>query len=60
VENGKWNCVSCRYERLQVLEEKLRDAQIRIEELQQKNEALEEQLLLVGNRKMLISGTQRR
>jgi hypothetical protein len=36
-ESGKWNCDRCRSERLQVLEEKLRDAQIQIEELRKKN-----------------------
>jgi hypothetical protein len=38
-ENRKWNCDT---ERLRVLEEKLRDAQIQIEELQRKNKALED------------------
>jgi hypothetical protein len=33
VESGKWNCDRCRSERLRVLEEKLRDAQIQTEEL---------------------------
>jgi hypothetical protein len=47
-ESGKWNSESCRYERLRVLEEKLKDAQIQIEELKRKNEALEDQLLLAG------------
>jgi hypothetical protein len=45
-ESGKWNCDSCRSERLRVLEEKLRDAQIQIEELKSRNKALQEQLLL--------------
>ena len=36
-ESGKWNCDRCRSERLRVLEEKLRDAQIQIEELRKKN-----------------------
>jgi hypothetical protein len=44
VENGT---VSCRLERLRDLEGKLRDAQIQIEELKRKNEALEEQLILM-------------
>jgi hypothetical protein len=35
---------------------KLRDAQIQIEELQRRNEVLEEQLLLVGNRKVADKG----
>jgi predicted RNase H-like nuclease (RuvC/YqgF family) len=50
-ESGKWFCVSCRFERLRVLEDKLRDAEVQIEELKRKNEALEEQLLLMGNGK---------
>jgi hypothetical protein len=50
-ESGKLNCASCRYDRLRVLEKRLRDAQIKIEELQLKKKALKEQLLLVGNRK---------
>jgi methionyl-tRNA synthetase len=29
-ETGKWNCDRCRFERLRVLEEKLRDDQIKI------------------------------
>jgi hypothetical protein len=45
-ESGKWNCDRCRTERLRVLEEKLRDAQIQIEELNRRNKALEEQILL--------------
>jgi hypothetical protein len=50
-ESGKWNCDRCRSERFRVLEEKLRDAQIQIEELQRKNKVLEEQLLLTENGK---------
>ena len=45
-ESGKWNCDRCRPERLRVLEEKLRDAQIQIEEIKRRNKTLEEQLLL--------------
>ena len=54
--SGKWNCDRCRSERLQVLEEKLRDAQIQIEELKQRNKALEEQLLLTQNGKDVGKG----
>jgi hypothetical protein len=36
-ESGKWNCDGCRSERLRVLEEKLRDSQIQIEELKRRN-----------------------
>jgi hypothetical protein len=32
-DSGKWTCNTCRLERLQVLEEKLRVAQVQIEEL---------------------------
>ena len=42
VESGKLNCDRCRSERLQVLEEKLRDAQTQIEELKWRNKMLEE------------------
>jgi len=45
VESGKWDCERCRSERLQVLEDKLRDAQIQTEELKRRNKALEEQIL---------------
>ena len=55
-ESGKWNCDRCRSERLPVLEEKLRDAQVQIEELQWRNKALEEQLLLVENGKNVGNG----
>ena len=44
-ESGKWNCDRCRSERLRVLEEKLRDAEIQIEELKRRNKALKEQIL---------------
>jgi hypothetical protein len=50
-ESGKWYCVSCGFERLRVLEDKVRDAQVQIEEQKRKNEALEGQLLLMGNGK---------
>jgi len=55
-ESGKWNCDRCRSERLQVLEEKLRDAQIQIEELKWRNKALEEQILLTENGKDVGKG----
>jgi hypothetical protein len=50
-ESGKWNCDGCRSERFRALEEKLRVAQIQIEELTRRNKALEEQLLLTENGK---------
>jgi cell division protein FtsB len=50
-ESGKWNCDSCRAERLRVLEEELRNAQTQIEELTRKNEALVEQLRLMASGK---------
>jgi hypothetical protein len=50
-ESGKWNCDRCRSVRLRVLEDKLRDAQIQIEELKRRKKALEEQLLLTENGK---------
>ena len=50
-ESGKWNCDRCRSERLRVLEEKLRDAQLQIDELKRRNKALEEQLRVCENGK---------
>jgi hypothetical protein len=50
-ESGKWNCDRCRSERLQVLEDKLRDAQTQIDELKRRNKTLEEQLFLKENGK---------
>jgi hypothetical protein len=55
-ESGKWNCDRCRCKRLRVLEEKLRDTQIQIEELKWRNKALEEQLQLVENGKNVGNG----
>ena len=55
-ESGKWNCDRCRSERLGVLEEKLRDAQIQIEELKRRNKALKEQLLLTESGKAVGKG----
>jgi hypothetical protein len=56
VESGKWNCDRCRSERLRVLEEKLRDAQIQIEELKWRNKVLEEQILLTEKGKEVGKG----
>jgi len=53
-KSEKWNCDRCRSERLWVLEEKLRDAQI--QELKRRNKALEEQLLLAENGKNVGNG----
>ena len=50
-DSGKWTCDRCRSERLRVLEEKLRVAQVEIEELTRRNKALEEQLRLAENGK---------
>jgi len=55
-ESGKWNCDRCRSERLRVLEEKLRDAQIQIKELRRRNKALEQWLLLMENGKDIAYG----
>jgi hypothetical protein len=55
-ESEKWNCDRCRSERLRVLEEKLREAQIQIEELQRRNKALEVQLLGTENRNNVGKG----
>ena len=56
-ESEKWNCDRCRCE-TPVLEEKLRDVQIQIEELKRKNKALEEQLLLTENGKDVRKGAR--
>jgi hypothetical protein len=55
-ESGKWNCDRCRSERLRVLEEKLRDAQIQIGDLKRRNKALKEQILLTENGKGVGKG----
>jgi len=55
-ESGKWNCDRCRSESFRVLEEKLRDAQIQIEELKRRNKELEEQILLTENGKDVGKG----
>ena len=55
-ESGKWNCDRCRSERLRVLDEKLRDAQIQIDELKRRNNALVEQLQLAENEKNVGNG----
>jgi hypothetical protein len=54
--SGKWNCDRCRSARLRVLEEKLRNAQIQIEELKWRNKALEEQILLTEKGKDVWKG----
>ena len=48
-EIGKWNCDRCRSQRLRVLEEKLREAQIQMEELIRRNNDLEERILRAEN-----------
>jgi len=53
-ESGKWNCDGCRSERLRVLKEKLRDAQIQIEELMRRNKDLEERILRQKMMGMLV------
>ena len=40
VESGKWNCDRCRYESLQLPEEKLQNIVFQIDELKRKNRAL--------------------
>jgi hypothetical protein len=44
VDNGKWNCERCKWERFCLLEEKLQNALKQIEELKLMNKLLEEQL----------------
>ena len=56
--SGKWNCDRCRSERLGILEQNLRDAEIQIEELKRRSKALEEWLQLAENGKMLDIGTR--
>jgi len=53
-ENGTATDVDLRDSGL--LEKKLRDAQIQIKELKRRNKALEEQLLLTGNKKDVGKG----
>jgi hypothetical protein len=55
-EGRKWNCDKCRSERVRVLEEKLRDTQIQIEDLKRRNKVLEEKLLLTENGKDVGKG----
>ena len=43
-EGGKWICDKCRSERFRLLEEKLQNALLQIDDLTRKNKALEEQL----------------
>jgi hypothetical protein len=45
-ESGKLICGKCRSERLRLLEEKLQNALLQIDDLTRKNKALEEQLRL--------------
>jgi TolA-binding protein len=51
------NCDRCRSERLRVLEEKLTDAQIQIEELKRRIKALEKQILLTEKENDVGKGT---
>jgi hypothetical protein len=43
-ESGKWTCDKCRSERLRLLEQKLQNALLQIDDLTRKNKALEEEL----------------
>jgi hypothetical protein len=43
-ESGKLTCDKCRSERLRLLEERLQNALLQIDDLTRKNEALEEEL----------------
>jgi len=45
-ESGKWICGKCKSERLRLLQEKLQNALLQIDDLTRKNKALEEQLRL--------------
>ena len=47
-ESGKWVCDKCRLERLRLLEEKLQNALLQIDDLTRKNKELEEQLQLAA------------
>ena len=52
-ENGKWICDKCRSDRLRLLQEKLQNAVLQIDDLTRKNKALEEQLrLATGGREV--------
>jgi hypothetical protein len=48
VDSGKWNCERCKWERLCLLEEKLQNGLIQIEDLKLKNKKLEEQLRMAA------------
>ena len=45
VDSGKWNCERCKWERFCLLEVKLKNALIAIEDLKLRNKRLEEQLI---------------
>jgi hypothetical protein len=47
-ESGKWICDKCRSERLRLLEEKLQNALLEIDNLTRKKKTLEEQLRLAA------------
>ena len=49
VDSGKWNCESCKWERLCLLEEKLQNDLNQIEDLKLRNKKLEEQLRMTAN-----------
>jgi hypothetical protein len=60
MESRKWICDKCRSESLRLLEEKVQNALLQIDNLTRKNKALEEQLQLaaagseVGRRRMVL------
>ena len=45
-ESGKWNCDKCKLEGLRLVEEKLQNVLLQIDNLTRKNKAMEEQLRL--------------
>ena len=51
VESGKWTCDKCRSERLRLLEEKLQDSFLQIDDLRRMKKALVEQLRLATARR---------
>jgi hypothetical protein len=50
-ESGKWKCDRCESERLRLLEEKLQNALLQIDEPKRKNKALEEHLQWAADEK---------
>jgi hypothetical protein len=48
VDSGKWDCERCKWERIYLMEEKLKNGLIEIEDIKLKNKRLEEKLRVVA------------